>query len=158
MIDVGGKDEVIRTARAEGLIRLSPSTLRLVVEGMVEKGDVFTISKIAAILAVKKTPDILPLCHNIPVTHVDVVFDVVGEDGIRVETTVKAVARTGVEMEALVGTSVALLTIWDMVKKYEKDEEGRYPHTRIEYIRVIEKVKERPGGGDPTPEPRILGR
>lgn len=145
MVDVGGKGEVTRVARAEGFIRLSPSTLRLVVEGMVEKGDVFTVSKVAAILAVKKTPDILPLCHNIPITHVDVVFDVVGEDGIRVETTVKAVARTGVEMEALVGTSVALLTIWDMVKKYEKNEEGQYPRTRIEYIRVIEKVKERPG-------------
>ncbi|MEM4922719.1 MAG: cyclic pyranopterin monophosphate synthase MoaC [Sulfolobales archaeon] len=142
MVDIGDKSDVVRVARAEGLIRLSPSTVKLIVEGKVEKGDVFTVSKIAAISAVKKTPDILPLCHNIPITYVDVRFEVVGEDRIKVETVVKAVAKTGVEMEALVGASVALLTIWDMVKKYEKDESGQYPHTRIEYVRVVEKVKE----------------
>ncbi|MEM1682326.1 MAG: cyclic pyranopterin monophosphate synthase MoaC [Sulfolobales archaeon] len=142
MVDIGAKSDVVRVARAEGLIKLSPSTVKLVVEGRVEKGDVFTVSKIAAISAVKKTPDILPLCHNVPITYVDVRFEVVGEDRIKVETVVKAVAKTGVEMEALVGTSVALLTIWDMVKKYEKDESGQYPHTRIEYVRVVEKVKE----------------
>lgn len=142
MVDIGTKSDVVRVARAEGLIKLSPSTIKLVVEGRVEKGDVFTVSKIAAISAVKKTPDILPLCHNVPITYVDVRFEVVGEDRIKVETIVKAVAKTGVEMEALVGTSVALLTIWDMVKKYEKDESGQYPHTRIEYVRVVEKVKE----------------
>ncbi|MEM4833421.1 MAG: cyclic pyranopterin monophosphate synthase MoaC, partial [Sulfolobales archaeon] len=138
MVDIGAKSDVVRVARAEGLIKLSPSTVKLVVEGRVEKGDVFTVSKIAAISAVKKTPDILPLCHNVPITYVDVRFEVVGEDRIKVETVVKAVAKTGVEMEALVGTSVALLTIWDMVKKYEKDESGQYPHTRIEYVRVVE--------------------
>ena len=142
MVDIGAKGDVVRVARAEGLIKLSPSTVKLVVEGRVEKGDVFTVSKIAAISAVKKTPDILPLCHNVPITYVDVRFEVVGEDRIKVETVVKAVAKTGVEMEALVGASVALLTIWDMVKKYEKDESGQYPHTRIEYVRVVEKVKE----------------
>lgn len=142
MVDIGAKSDVVRVARAEGLIKLSPSTVKLVVEGRVEKGDVFTVSKIAAISAVKKTPDILPLCHNVPITYVDVRFEVVGEDRIKVETVVKAVAKTGVEMEALVGASVALLTIWDMVKKYEKDESGQYPHTRIEYVRVVEKVKE----------------
>ncbi|MEM2007304.1 MAG: cyclic pyranopterin monophosphate synthase MoaC [Sulfolobales archaeon] len=142
MVDIGAKSDVVRVARAEGLIKLSPATVKLVVEGRVEKGDVFTVSKIAAISAVKKTPDILPLCHNVPITYVDVRFEVVGEDRIKVETVVKAVAKTGVEMEALVGASVALLTIWDMVKKYEKDESGQYPHTRIEYVRVVEKVKE----------------
>lgn len=142
MVDIGGKDEVTRSARAEGLIKLSPSTIKLIKEGRVEKGDVFTVSKVAAISAVKKTSDLLPLCHNIPIAHVDVAIEILGEDSVRVETIVKTVARTGVEMEALVGATVALLTIWDMVKKYEKTEDGQYPHTRIEYIRVIEKVKE----------------
>lgn len=158
MVDISGKSESVRVARAEGVIRLSPSTVRLIAEGRVEKGDVFTVSKVAAISAVKRTPEILPLCHNIPITHVDVTFEIVGEDRIRVETTVRTVAKTGVEMEALVGTSVALLTIWDMVKKYEKDESGQYPHTRIEYVRVVEKVKEEQGAAAEGPEPRILGR
>lgn len=142
MVDIGGKDEVTRIAKAEGIIRMLPQTLKLVLEGKIEKGDVLTVAKIATISAVKKTPDILPLCHNIPISHVDVEFGVVGDDKLRVEVTVKAVARTGVEMEALVGAAVALLTVWDMVKKYEKDEMGQYPYTRIEYIRVLEKAKE----------------
>jgi len=158
MVDVSGKGEIVRVARAEGVIRLSPETIKLIVSGKVEKGDVFTVAKVAAISAVKRTWDILPLCHNIPITHVDVSFEVVGNDGVRVETEVKAVAKTGVEMEALVGTSVALLTIWDMVKKYEKDERGQYPHAAIEYIRVVEKVKGGEGAATGRPEPRILGR
>ncbi|MCS7098788.1 MAG: cyclic pyranopterin monophosphate synthase MoaC, partial [Sulfolobales archaeon] len=97
MVDIGGKDEVVRAARAEGVIKLSPSTIKLIREGKIEKGDVFTVSKIAAISAVKKTPELLPLCHNIPITHVDVAIEILGEDGVRVETVVKTVARTGVE-------------------------------------------------------------
>ncbi len=156
MVDVSGKSDVIRAAKAEGVIRLTPSTVRLIAEGKVEKGDVFTVSKVAAISAVKRTPDILPLCHNIPITHVEVSFEIVGEDRIRVETTVRTVAKTGVEMEALVGTSVALLTIWDMVKKYEKDEAGQYPYTRIEYVRVVEKIKEELGAAAEVQSPASL--
>jgi len=155
MVDVGGKEDVIRVAVAEGVIRLRPSTVKAILEGRIEKGDVFTVAKVAAIAAVKKTPELLPLCHNVPITHVDVEFKVLDNSRVTVHTTVKAVAKTGVEMEALVGTSVALLTIWDMVKKYEKDEAGQYPETRIEFVRVIEKVK---GAATGSPEPRILGR
>jgi cyclic pyranopterin phosphate synthase len=155
MVDVGGKEDVVRIAVAEGIIRLRPATVKAILEGRVEKGDVFTVAKVAAIAAVKKTPELLPLCHNVPITHVDVEFKIVDDSRIAVRTTVKAVAKTGVEMEALVGTSVALLAIWDMVKKYEKDELGQYPETRVELVRVVEKVKEAAAG---SPEPRILGR
>ncbi len=158
MVDVSSKGEVVRVARAEGVIRLNPETIKLIVSGKIEKGDVFTVAKVAAISAVKRTWEILPLCHNIPITYVNVSFEIVGEDRVRVETLVKAIAKTGVEMEALVGASVALLTVWDMVKKYEKDERGQYPHTAIEYVRVVEKVKDEEGAATGRPEPRILGR
>lgn len=141
MADITGKKIVYREAQAEGIIKLKPSTIKRIVERRVEKGDVFTISRIAAINAVKKTPDLLPLCHNIPITHVIVDFKIMGNERIMVRVTVKSTARTGVEMEALTGVSSALLNIWDMVKKYEKDEFGQYPDTVIEYIRVVYKEK-----------------
>ncbi|MCC6052577.1 MAG: cyclic pyranopterin monophosphate synthase MoaC, partial [Desulfurococcaceae archaeon] len=90
--------------------------------------------------AVKSVPHLLPLTHNIPITSVDVEFTLV-EDGVRVHVKVKTTAKTGVEMEALMGVLVALLNIWDMVKKYEKDERGQYPHTVISDVRVVEKIK-----------------
>jgi len=141
MVDITGKTTTYREAQAEGIIRLKPDTVRKIIEGRIEKGDVFTVSRIAAINAVKKTPDLIPLCHNIPITHVNVDFDVIGNDRIMVRVTVKTSAKTGVEMEALAGVSTALLNIWDMVKKYEKDEQGQYPDTLIEYIRVVYKKK-----------------
>ncbi|MGB9725616.1 MAG: cyclic pyranopterin monophosphate synthase MoaC [Fervidicoccaceae archaeon] len=141
MVDVGGKSDIYREATAYGRIRLKRETIALIREGKVEKGDVVSASTIAAILAVKKTPEVLPLTHNIPITSVDVKFEI-GDEHIEVYVTVRAHARTGVEMEALIGTSVALLNVWDMVKKYEKDERGQYPHTAIEEIKVLKKVKE----------------
>ncbi len=141
MIDITGKEVVYREAVAEGVIRLKPSTIKRIINGRVEKGDVLTVSRIAAIQAVKKTPDLIPLCHNIPITHVDVKYEFIGDDKIKVIVTVKTTAKTGVEMEALTGVSTALLNIWDMVKKYEKDEKGQYPDTLIEYIRVRSKIK-----------------
>ncbi|HEU97244.1 MAG TPA: cyclic pyranopterin monophosphate synthase MoaC [Fervidicoccus fontis] len=141
MVDVGGKSDIYREATAYGRIRLKRETIALIREGKVEKGDVISASTIAAILAVKKTPEVLPLTHNIPITSVDVKFEI-GDEHIEVYVTVRAHARTGVEMEALIGTSVALLNVWDMVKKYEKDERGQYPHTAIEEIKVLKKVKE----------------
>ncbi|MCD6301671.1 MAG: cyclic pyranopterin monophosphate synthase MoaC, partial [Staphylothermus sp.] len=96
---------------------------------------------IAAIQAVKKTPELIPLCHNIPITNVKVEYEFLGEDKIKVRVRVKTTSKTGVEMEALTGVALALLNIWDMVKKYEKDEKGQYPETWIEYIKVIEKIK-----------------
>ena len=142
MVDITQKDVVFREAVAEGAIRLRRNTIELIKNKKIEKGDVFTIAKIAGIMAVKNTPQIIPLCHQIPLTNVDLEFEV-NEELVKVRCIVKAIAKTGVEMEALTGVTAALLAIWDMVKKYEKDERGQYPYTMIEYIRVISKVKSR---------------
>ncbi len=140
MIDITGKPVVYREAVASGRIYLRKSTIQAIRNRLVEKGDVEQVATIAAILAVKKTPDILPLCHPLPVTSVNVEYNY-GEDYVEVIVKVKATAKTGVEMEALTGVSVALLTIWDMVKQYEKDDRGQYPDTDIRDIRVLEKIK-----------------
>ena len=148
MVDITRKEFIYREAEARGIIRLRPETIKIVREGGVEKGDVYEASKISAIQAVKNTPSILPYCHPIRVTHVDYNMDV-GDEYIEVRVRVKAIEQTGVEMEALTGVSAALLTIWDMVKKYEKDEEGNYPYTSINDIRVIYKVKGSPDEDSP---------
>ncbi len=108
--------------------------------GQVKKGDVLTTARLAAILAVKDTPRLIPLCHPIPITGLDVNFDLEGER-VRATVTVTSVGKTGVEMEALTGVAVALLNVWDMVKYLEKDETGNYPETEIEEIRVLQKRK-----------------
>ncbi len=141
MVDITNKKTIYREAVAEGVIRLKPETIKRIKEGTVEKGDVLTVSSIVAIQAVKKTPELIPLCHNILITNVKTEYEFIDEDKIRVRVRVKTTAKTGVEMEALMGVSLALLNIWDMVKKYEKDEKGQYPETWIEYIRVVEKIK-----------------
>ncbi|AMM55006.1 cyclic pyranopterin monophosphate synthase MoaC [Pyrococcus kukulkanii] len=140
MVEIGHKDVVYRRAVAKGRIRLRPETVKLIREGKIEKGNVLAAAQIAGILAVKRTPELIPLCHPIPLTGVDITFEF-GEDYIEVTCEVRAYYKTGVEMEALTGATVALLTIWDMVKAVEKDERGQYPYTRIEEVRVIEKVK-----------------
>lgn len=140
MVDVTGKEDVVRIAKAEGFIRLKPETVKAIRDNKVPKGDVLSTANIAGILAVKKTPELIPMCHPIPITSVSIEFDVL-DDGVKVTCTVKSIGKTGVEMEALTGVSVALLTVWDMVKALEKDEKGNYPHTRIEYVRVVEKIK-----------------
>jgi len=140
MVDVSPKPEVYREAIASGKIVLKKETIELVKSKKIEKGDVLSVATVAAILAAKKTSEIIPLCHPIPLTHVDVDFSI--EDSfIEVKTKVRTTAKTGVEMEALVATMTALLTIWDMVKKYEKDEKGQYPETVITDIRVLAKIK-----------------
>ncbi len=141
MVGVGHKPDVLRVAVAEGKIALRPETLRRVREGRVKKGDPLLIAQLAGILAAKKTPELVPLCHPIPITKVDVELQV-QEDGILARARVEAVAKTGVEMEALTAVSAALLAVWDVVKQYEKDEAGQYPHTRITDIRVVSKLKE----------------
>ncbi|NJF25891.1 cyclic pyranopterin monophosphate synthase MoaC [Thermococcus sp. Bubb.Bath] len=141
MVEVGYKDVVFRKAVAKGRIRLKPETIGLIKAGKTKKGNVIAAAQIAGILAVKKTPELIPLCHPIPLTGVDMTFEF-GEDYIETTCEVRAYYKTGVEMEALTGVSVALLTIWDMVKAVEKDEKGQYPFTRIENIHVVEKVKE----------------
>ncbi len=119
MVDISAKDIVLREATAEGFIKLKPTTVMLIKEGKIEKGDVISVSKTAGILAAKRTPDLLPLCHPIPLERVEVEV-VLENDGIRVKSKVTAHYKTGVEMEALTSVSVALLTIWDMVKKIRK--------------------------------------
>ena len=140
MVDITGKDVAFREAVAEGRIKLRRETLSLVRSGGIEKGDVFSIAKVAAIMAVKKTSEIIPLTHPIPITHVDVNMEA-GEDNISVKVTVRTNAQTGVEMEALTGVAASLLTVWDLVKKYEKNDMGQYPTTEISSIKVISKVK-----------------
>ncbi len=140
MVDISGKPESQREAIATGFIKLKKTTVELIRSGKVEKGDVLDASIIAAILGVKKTTELLPLTHNIPISNVKVDFSI-EEEGVRVYVTVKTTAKTGVEMEALAGATAALLNIWDMVKKYEKDENGQYPETVITDVRVISKVK-----------------
>jgi cyclic pyranopterin phosphate synthase len=141
MIDISDKPPQLRVATAEGVIKLRPETLRLIREGKIEKGDPVQISTIAAIMAVKKTPEIVPLAHPILIEGVQVEHVFEEPDKIRVRVTVKSHGKTGVEMEALVGVSAALLAIWDVVKKYEKDDKGEYPFTSINEIRVLEKKK-----------------
>lgn len=144
MVDVGAKEDALRMARARGSIYLTPDTMELIKSGNVKKGNVLATARIAAIQAVKRTWDMVPLCHQIPITGIDVDFDV-GADSITVTVEVHSVGKTGVEMEALSGVSLCLLTIWDMVKAVEKDETGNYPHTRISDIIVVRKIKENKG-------------
>lgn len=141
MVEVGGKADVKRTARARGSIRLKRDTVKLVREGRIEKGNVLTTAQIAAVQAVKKTPEIVPLCHPLLITSVDVDFGFT-EDEITVEVEVGCTGKTGVEMEAITGVAAALLTVWDMVKAVEKDDRGQYPVTEIKEIKVLEKRKE----------------
>jgi cyclic pyranopterin phosphate synthase len=142
MVDVSEKPEVFREATATGTIRLREETLRLIKEGKIAKGDPLHTAKIAGILAAKKTSTLIPLCHPLPLTNVEIEVKVLDESSVQVTSTVKTKAQTGVEMEALVATTTSLLTIWDMVKQYEKDASGQYPTTAIENIRVVKKVKE----------------
>lgn len=142
MIDISKKDVVLRSAKASGKILLKEDTIKRIKNNQVQKGDVLTIAKIAAINAVKKVPDLIPLCHPIPINHVSVDFEFESNNIVKVSCTVKSFAKTGVEMEALTGVNVALLNIWDVVKMYEKDDYGQYPFTIINDIKVDEKIKE----------------
>ncbi|MBN2457960.1 cyclic pyranopterin monophosphate synthase MoaC [Candidatus Woesearchaeota archaeon] len=140
MADVSGKKPVLRTAVAEGKITLGRDTVDLILSGDVKKGDPLAAAEIAAILAVKKTPELIPHCHQIAVEDVSCEFKV-GSDEVYAKLRVAATAKTGVEMEALVGVAAALATVWDMVKYLEKDADGQYPNTMISGIRVKEKAK-----------------
>jgi cyclic pyranopterin phosphate synthase len=141
MVEVGKKPVVKRTATAMGKIYLKDSTIDRVKKEEIEKGNVLTTAQIAAISAVKSTHHLIPLCHALKITGVDVDFKI-DKTFIQTEVTVRCTGKTGVEMEALTGVSVGLLTIWDMVKSVEKDENGQYPSTRISNIEVLEKRKE----------------
>jgi len=140
MIDISEKPTVKRKAISKGEIKLKKETIKAIKEKKVKKGDVFTVARVAGLNAVKNTSMLIPMCHPVPVSAVDIDFDV-RENSIICVCEVKAEYKTGVEMEALTGVTVALLTIWDMVKYVEKDEKGQYPETRIINVEVVEKVK-----------------
>jgi len=140
MANITGKEDMYREATARGRIRLKKSTISAITDRRVPKGDVLTVSKVAAVIAVKRTPDLIPACHVIPITHVEVDYEV-DTDSVAATCTVVSTSKTGVEMEALTGACVALLTIWDMTKELEKDRRGQYPTTSIEGIKVLKKVK-----------------
>ena len=140
-VDVSGKPMVKREAVARGFIKLKPETIRIIREGRVEKGDPLQVARLGGINAVKFTPILLPLCHQLKIDNVAIETRLM-DDGVEVLAKVKAFERTGVEMEALTAVSIALLNIWDVVKAYEKDERGQYPETEITGIKVLEKLKE----------------
>ena len=124
MVDVSDKPVTARVAVAQAFIKMTATTLALIVEGRADKGDVLGIARIAGIMAAKKTADLIPLCHPLPITKV--ALDLTPDDtlpGIRIAATVKTGGQTGVEMEALTAASAAALTIYDMVKAVQKDME-----------------------------------
>ena len=133
MVDVGDKDIISRVAIASGFIRLKGSTLDLIYGQKIKKGDVLTVAKIAGISAAKKTAEMIPLCHQIPISHISVEFTR-EEDGIKIEAKVKTHAKTGVEMEALSAVSNTALTLYDMCKAVDKE-------MQIERIRLDNKEK-----------------
>ncbi|HKM41267.1 MAG TPA: cyclic pyranopterin monophosphate synthase MoaC [Methanocorpusculum sp.] len=143
MIDITAKPDVSREATASGRIYLRSETLKAISDGKVIKGNVLATAQVAGTMAVKQTWALIPMCHPLPVGAVTIWFEQTDEY-IESSCRVKTYGKTGIEMEALTGVSLALLTIWDMVKSAEKDAQGQYPVTRIEGIHVVEKIKGSP--------------
>lgn len=143
MIDITKKDITLRTATASGKIYLKEDTIKRIKNNNVKKGHVETIARIAGTNAIKKVPDLIPLCHPIPITGSSIEFEFEKNNVLKVICTVKSIGKTGVEMEALTGLNVALLNVWDVVKMYEKDQAGQYPITKIDEVKVEEKVKKK---------------
>jgi cyclic pyranopterin phosphate synthase len=140
MVDITHKPIVNRMAQASGKILLTSKTIEEIKAGRIKKGDPLQVAEVAAMNAAKQTYLLIPHCHQIPLDMVSVQFQV-NDDFIEANCIVSAQARTGVEMEALVGISMALNTLWDMVKYLEKDTKGQYPDTRITDINVLIKKK-----------------
>jgi cyclic pyranopterin phosphate synthase len=140
MVDVSEKPVLLRKAEAAGIIYVSSNTMEEIKKKNIKKGDPFLVAEVAAMNAAKQTHLLIPHCHQIPLDTVRVNFRI-APDFIEATCFVSAQARTGVEMEALVGITIALNTVWDMVKYLEKDEEGQYPGTRITDVRIVRKEK-----------------
>jgi cyclic pyranopterin phosphate synthase len=139
MVDVGSKDQTHRVARASGRIAMLPDTLKRIAEGTAKKGDVLGVARIAAIQAAKRTSDLIPLCHPLALTKVEVQFNLSAEDpSVECVAAVETVGRTGVEMEALTAVAAGLLTIYDMCKAVDRG-------MRIESIALLEKSGGRSG-------------
>jgi cyclic pyranopterin phosphate synthase len=133
MVDVGGKPDSERVAVAGGSVYMQPETLRLIRDGAIKKGDVLTIARIAGIMAAKRTNELIPLCHPIPLTQIEVEITLDEEaNAARITATARTVGKTGVEMEALTAVSVAALTIYDMAKAVDRS-------MRLSDIRLLEK-------------------
>jgi cyclic pyranopterin monophosphate synthase len=137
---VHDKPVVYRRAVARGTLTLRPATLRTLRAGRLDKGDAKRTAELAGLLAMKRTPELIPHCHIVPLTGSRVEVTV-GRSRVTVEAEAEATHRTGVEMEALTGATIALLTVWDMVKYLEKDAGGGYPVTRLGPVRVVRKEK-----------------
>ncbi len=133
MVDVGHKPDQLRIARAIGQIRLKPETIRLIKENEIKKGDVLTVAEIAGIQGGKKTSDLIPLCHPLPITKIEV-NAFLTDDCIIIESEARCTGKTGIEMEALTAVNIALLTIYDMCKAVDKEME-------IYGVRLVEKTK-----------------
>ena len=140
-VDISQKKVVKREALAQGEIILKKETIERIKSKKVEKGDVISSSRLAAIHGVKQTPNLLTYCHPIPILGVSVTFNYVSEEKIKLTVNVKSEGKTGCEMDALSGVTNGLLMIWDMTKMYEKTEDGQYLTTRIENISVVKKIK-----------------
>lgn len=138
MVDVSAKAETARTAVAEAVVRMLPATLALIQQGGIAKGDVFATARIAGIMAAKKTHELIPLCHPLAITGVNVELTPAGQDSLVIHATVKTTGKTGVEMEALTAASVAALTVYDMCKAVDRS-------MTVETIRLLEKAGGRSG-------------
>ena len=137
MVDVSAKPVSAREAIAAGRIALRPETLALIAESKIAKGNVFATARLAGIQATKQTSQLIPLCHNLNLTHVEIELSS-AKDGVEAKCTARTMAQTGVEMEALTGVAIALLTIYDMCKAVDKE-------MRISDIRLLKKTKRTPG-------------
>ncbi len=139
MVDVGDKPDTVRTAVARGEVHMKADTLALIAAGHMKKGDVLTVAQVAGIMAAKRTSELIPLCHPLPLTSIDVELSL--DDalpGVQIAATARTTGKTGVEMEALTAVSVAALTVYDMAKAVEKT-------MRIQNIRLVEKHGGRSG-------------
>jgi cyclic pyranopterin phosphate synthase len=139
-VDVSQKPVSFRQATATGFIRLKRETIERVRQSEVEKGDPLSLARLTGVMAAKQTPSIVALCHPLRLDSAEVESRLKG-NGIEVTATVSAHERTGVEMEALTAVTVALLNVWDVLKQYEKDEDGQYPLTMIQEVKITKKVK-----------------
>lgn len=133
MVDVGAKDDQKRIAKATGHITLKPETIQLIQDNSMKKGDVLTIAEVAGIQGGKKTSDLIPLCHPLQITKLDVKATT-DKTGVRVNSEARCVGKTGIEMEALTAVSVALLTVYDMCKAVDKE-------MNVDEVKLIEKTK-----------------
>ena len=140
IVEIGTKPVVERKATATGLLHLQAATKQAIVDKMVNKGDVLEASTIAAIQAVKETPRIIPHCHPIPLEGCKVDWAWEGTS-LRCTVNVSAHYKTGIEMEAITGVSAGLLCVLDMIKSFEKDEDGQYPNAKITDLHIVEKRK-----------------